>query len=259
MLKQAREVDKKDEIPPPFSRKPVQFRVPEPRPIQSFDEVPGAPIRSFANLSNEGFRDVLVGNPRPLPLKKDLLFASLSIREENKRDQKIRICTPSLYAPFGIQESSFKAKLTPVGILLNLSKNQSKPEANVEVETFERFIDDFDFFVFQHVLKNSRAFLGVDVTDSKKLEDCFVPVLKAGKVDKEEEGKVYPNSIQAKTVKTDFPVFLPDGSLIDWSEVPRGFVQCLIDCTGIWATDGKFGPTLKLVAVRIPPSLDDVL
>jgi hypothetical protein len=141
-----------------------------------------------------------------------------------------------------------------------------RPEAETEEHReFKEMMKTLETKVLNDIFENSKDWLGKTYKGVDYLNDLYTPILKYPKV----KGTSEPDMSRDPTIKVKLPIYQNGDhgfAVYEWNGnnkiqgktpeelIPRGHtISCIIQCGGIWITNGKCGVTWKLWQARVKP------
>jgi hypothetical protein len=164
--------------------------------------------------------------------------------------------TPSLPSPFGL---SVFDKSTPPKYTVDVALRGY--EENPKVKAFYTALESLDNYMIDQGVKNSKAWFGKEKS-REVIEDCYTSLLKWSKDKNTGERKPYPPSLKIKLTKKygsdDFECKFYTAKSEPITETPiedilvkRSEMTSIIQCTGVYIANGKFGLGFKAVQIRM--------
>ena len=211
---------------------------------------------STASSKNVVFKDPKV-NP-----KYGNVSVSLCVKDKQGSEHPFMFELPYMRAFIGC--STFQPDGTAPKYSLPLSFNEL--ETNSDQEHVRKFFEDFDKMVVDKVCENAE-WIKQRGKPRAVIEAFYTPSMRIP-VDKETGMPTdkYPPNLKVKlpTYKSgEFvtKVYKDRSTLLGspLEEVPAGsMAKCLVECTGMWVVNGKFGVSWKCIQmkVRAPPRKD---
>ena len=188
---------------------------------------------------------------------------------------KLRIQTPVMFLPYGVNEGGFEDK--------NTAKTESKKtdkkfditlsfkgiEENSKIEAFHTKLKEVEQKVIDDAFEYRQSWFKDDFDNNKAfVSRLFSPIIK---IDKDKTtGKVvgkYPPTIRFKlpydneNEKFNFNSFNMNGETIDLMDIitklKGGKAQLIVELNSIWFAGGKFGCTWKLITGKFQRSINN--
>lgn len=164
--------------------------------------------------------------------------------------------TPSLPSPFGL---SVFDKSTPPKYTVDVALRGY--EDNAKVKAFYNALEALDNFMIDQGVKNSKAWFGKEKS-REVIEDSYTSLLKWSKDKNTGERKPYPPSLKIKLTKKygsdDFECKFYTAKSEPITDTPiedilvkRSEMTAIIQCTGVYIANGKFGLGFKAVQIRM--------
>jgi hypothetical protein len=164
--------------------------------------------------------------------------------------------TPSLPSPFGL---SVFDKSTPPKYTVDIALRGY--EDNAKVKAFYNALEALDTYMIDQGVKNSKSWFGKEKS-REVIEDSYTSLLKWSKDKNTGERKPYPPSLKIKLTKKygtdDFECKFYTAKSEPIQDTPiedilvkRAEMTCLIQCTGVYIANGKFGLGFKAVQIRM--------
>jgi hypothetical protein len=156
----------------------------------------------------------------------------------DQQRNKIRICTPKCYLPFGISEYNDQRSLQ---FSLDTVKN----------DDFIKFIQSFDKLNIKTATENSSSWFKKSL-NSDTISELYNSSLK-------QNNPKYPPMLKAK-LPCKSGVFVGEiydknRTLIDMSSITKGcYVEAIIELTGIYFVAKEFGMSWKVIQLKVFPS-----
>jgi len=188
---------------------------------------------------------------------------------------KLRIQTPVMYLPYGVNEGGFEdknAKQDPKkgekkDKKYDLTLSFKGHEENLKIDYFLTKLKEIESKVIDDAFENRTAWFKDDYDGQKIIvTKMFSPIIK---VDKDKNtGKVvgkYPPTIRFKLPydnendRFNFHSYNMNGEVIDLSDIltklKGGKAQLIVELNSIWFAGGKFGCTWKLITGKFQRSI----
>jgi hypothetical protein len=213
--------------------------------------------------------DITVSNIEFGPVK--LLKSGGKTANINYESRPIRIETPSLNVPFGVNVFD---KQGPPKFSVDLSLRGA--DDNTQIRALQDFLEAFDERMIDAGVENASKWFKMNEPDRVVIKAFYTPLVKVSR-DTQNNPKPYPPTFKLamrkkldsvatsnlsgsfethfynaaeKDVKGDVVKFAPDMA-VDQVLCKRAQVTAIIQCTGIWFAGGKFGTTWKAVQLRV--------
>jgi len=190
---------------------------------------------------------------------------------------KLRIQTPVMYLPYGVNEGGFEdknAKQDPKkgekkDKKYDLTLSFKGHEENLKIDYFLTKLKEIESKVIDDAFENRTAWFKDDYDGQKIIvTKMFSPIIK---VDKDKNtGKVvgkYPPTIRFKLPydnendRFNFHSYNMNGEVIDLSDIltklKGGKAQLIVELNSIWFAGGKFGCTWKLITGKFQRSISN--
>jgi hypothetical protein len=145
---------------------------------------------------------------------------------------------------------------------------------NQDAELFLENIKRFEAKIREDALKNSKEWFGKQHKSSDIIDELFTPMLKYPKI----KGTSEPDHYKAPTIKLKVPCYNGDWKVEIYDEecnklfpskdtpvTPLDYlkkgtnVACIIQCAGIWFTNGKFTITWQLVQALVQKPRESIV
>ena len=188
---------------------------------------------------------------------------------------KLRVQTPVMYLPYGVNEGGYEdktAKLDPNKVekkdkKFDINLSFKGHEENIKISEFLNKLKEIESKIVDDAYEYRQAWFKDDFDNNKAiLARLFSPIIK---VDKDKAtGKVvgkYPPTIRFKLPydnendKFNFNSFNMNGETIDLSDIitklKGGKAQLIVELNSIWFAGGKFGCTWKLITGKFQRSI----
>jgi hypothetical protein len=164
--------------------------------------------------------------------------------------------TPSLPCPFGL---SVFDKSTPPKYTVDIALKGY--EDNAKVKAFYNALEALDTYMIDQGVKNSKSWFGKEKS-REVIEDSYTSLLKWSKDKNSGERKPYPPSLKIKLTKKygtdDFECKFYTAKSEPIQDTPledilvkKCDITALIQCTGVYIANGKFGLGFKAVQIRM--------
>ena len=163
---------------------------------------------------------------------------------------------PSLVTPFGL--SSWEGKKYSIDLSLN-------PE-NPDAVALKKAMEDFENVLIEKGF-NDRTWLKQKFKSAESVAELFASPIKYPKIKDPVTGAINVNEKYAPTLKIQVPYSEKHGfecdaydhnkkcMVISDKTVPQGStISAIVQITGIWIAGNKFGPTLKVVQMKVQPN-----
>jgi len=192
---------------------------------------------------------------------------------------KLRIQTPVMFLPYGVNEGGFEDKNAKVDIKKNGDKKADKKydltlsfkghEENPKIEAFLSKLRDIENKIIDDAFEYRQSWFKDDFDDNKAfVARLFSPIIK---IDKDKNtGKVvgkYPPTIRFKLPydnendRFSFNSFNMNGETINLLDIitklKSGKAQLIVELNSIWFAGGKFGCTWKLITGKFQRSINN--
>jgi hypothetical protein len=190
---------------------------------------------------------------------------------------KLRIQTPVMYLPYGVNEGGFEDKNAKVDPKKGEKKDKKYDltlsfkgsDTNPKIDTFLTKLKEIESKIIDDAFENRQPWFKDDFSDQKIIvTKMFSPIIK---VDKDKNtGKVvgkYPPTIRFKLPydnendRFSFNSYDMNGESLDLSEIltklKGGRAQLIVELNSIWFAGGKFGCTWKLVIGKFQRSISN--
>jgi hypothetical protein len=192
---------------------------------------------------------------------------------------KLRIQTPVMFLPYGVNEGGFEDKNAKVDIKKNGDKKADKKydltlsfkghEENPKIEAFLSKLKDIENKIIDDAFEYRQSWFKDDFDDNKAfVARLFSPIIK---IDKDKNtGKVvgkYPPTIRFKLPydnendRFSFNSFNMNGETINLLDIitklKSGKAQLIVELNSIWFAGGKFGCTWKLITGKFQRSINN--
>ncbi len=190
---------------------------------------------------------------------------------------KLRIQTPVMYLPYGVNEGGFEdknAKSDPrkgekKDKKYDLTLSFKGHEENPKIESFLTKLKEIESKVIDDAFENRQPWFKDDYDGQKIIvTKMFSPIIK---VDKDKNtGKVvgkYPPTIRFKLPydnendRFNFNSYNMNGEVIDLADIlaklKGGKAQLIVELNSIWFAGGKFGCTWKLITGKFQRSISN--
>ena len=188
---------------------------------------------------------------------------------------KLRVQTPVMYLPYGVNEGGYEdknAKLDPNKVekkdkKFDINLSFKGHEENIKISEFLNKLKEIESKIVDDAYEYRQAWFKDDFDNNKAiLARLFSPIIK---VDKDKAtGKVvgkYPPTIRFKlpydneSEKFNFNSYNMNGETIDLSDIitklKGGKAQLIVELNSIWFAGGKFGCTWKLITGKFQRSI----
>ena len=189
----------------------------------------------------------------------------------NYESRPIRIETPSLNVPFGVNVFD---KQGPPKFSVDLSLRGA--DDNTQIRALQDFLEAFDERMIDAGVENASKWFKMNDPDRVVIKAFYTPLVKVSR-DTHNNPKPYPPTFKLamrkkldsvatsnlsgsfethfynaaeKDTKGEVAKFCPDMA-VDQVLCKRAQVTAIIQCTGIWFAGGKFGTTWKAVQLRV--------
>lgn len=192
---------------------------------------------------------------------------------------KLRIQTPVMFLPYGVNEGGFEDKNAKVDIKKNGDKKADKKydltlsfkghEENPKIEAFLSKLREIENKIIDDAFEYRQSWFKDDFDDNKAfVARLFSPIIK---IDKDKNtGKVvgkYPPTIRFKLPydnendRFSFNSFNMNGETINLLDIitklKSGKAQLIVELNSIWFAGGKFGCTWKLITGKFQRSINN--
>ena len=189
---------------------------------------------------------------------------------------KLRIQTPVMYLPYGVNEGGFEDKnaaaktdLKKVDKKYDLTLSFKGTEENPKIEVFLTKLKEIEQKVIDDAFQYREPWFKDDFDNNKSfVSRLFSPIVK---VDKDKQtGKVvgkYPPTIRFKLPfdnendRFNFNSFNMNGETINLMDIitklKGGKAQLIVELNSIWFAGGKFGCTWKLITGKFQRSINN--
>jgi len=193
----------------------------------------------------------------------------------NYGTSKLRMQTPVMYLPYGVNEGNFEdknAKPDPTKVekkdnKYDITLSFKGHEENSKISDFLNKVKEIETKVIDDAFEYRQAWFKDDFDDNKAiLARLFTPNIKVDKdkVTGKPVGK-YPPTIRIKLPydnendKFNFNSYNMNGELIDLNDIitklKGGKAQLIVELNSIWFAGGKFGCTWKLITGKFQRSI----
>ena len=213
--------------------------------------------------------DITVSNIEFGPVK--LLKSGGKTANINYESRPIRIETPSLNVPFGVNVFD---KQGPPKFSVDLSLRGA--DDNTQIRALQDFLEAFDERMIDAGVENASKWFKMNDPDRVVIKAFYTPLVKISR-DTQNNPKPYPPTFKLamrkkldsaaasnlsggfethfynaaeKDAKGEVVKFAPDVA-VDQVLCKRAQVTAIIQFTGIWFAGGKFGTTWKAVQLRV--------
>lgn len=190
---------------------------------------------------------------------------------------KLRIQTPVMYLPYGVNEGTFEDKKVKVEEK-KIEKKDKKyditmsfkgHEENPKIEAFLTKLRDIEAKIIDDAFENRTPWFKDDFDNNKSfVSRLFTPIVK---IDKDKEtGKVvgkYPPTIRFKmpydneNERFSFNSYNMNNEIINIMDIitklKGGKAQLIVELNSIWFAGGKFGCTWKLITGKFQRSVSN--
>lgn len=190
---------------------------------------------------------------------------------------KLRIQTPVMYLPYGVNEGGFEdknakpdpkkaeAKVKKYDLTLSFKGHEENPK----IDAFLAKLKEIESKVIDDAFENREPWFKDDFDNNKAfVARLFSPIVK---IDKDKTtGKVvgkYPPTIRFKLPydnendRFSFSSFNMNGEVIDLADIftklKGGKAQLIVELNSIWFAGGKFGCTWKLITGKFQRSISN--
>jgi len=192
---------------------------------------------------------------------------------------KLRIQTPVMFLPYGVNEGGFEDKNAKVDIKKNGDKKADKKydltlsfkghEENPKIDAFLSKLREIENKIIDDAFEYRQSWFKDDFDDNKAfVARLFSPIIK---IDKDKNtGKVvgkYPPTIRFKLPydnendRFSFNSFNMNGETINLLDIitklKSGKAQLIVELNSIWFAGGKFGCTWKLITGKFQRSINN--
>jgi len=192
---------------------------------------------------------------------------------------KLRIQTPVMFLPYGVNEGGFEDKNAKVDIKKNGDKKADKKydltlsfkghEENPKIEAFLSKLREIENKIIDDAFEYRQSWFKDDFDDNKAfVARLFSPIIK---IDKDKNtGKIvgkYPPTIRFKLPydnendRFSFNSFNMNGETINLLDIitklKSGKAQLIVELNSIWFAGGKFGCTWKLITGKFQRSINN--
>lgn len=190
---------------------------------------------------------------------------------------KLRIQTPVMYLPYGVNEGGFEDKNAKIDPRKGEKKDKKYDltlsfkghEENPKIESFLNKLKEIESKVIDDAFENRQPWFKDDYDGQKIIVNkMFSPIIK---VDKDKNtGKVvgkYPPTIRFKLPydnendRFSFNSYNMNGEVIDLADIltklKGGKAQLIVELNSIWFAGGKFGCTWKLITGKFQRSISN--
>ena len=188
---------------------------------------------------------------------------------------KLRMQTPVMYLPYGVNEGGFEDKNAKVDVSKKADKKYDVTlsfkghEENPKIEAFLSKLKEIENKIIDDAFEYRQAWFKDDFGDNKAVAARFFsPIVK---LDKDKTtGKVvgkYPPTIRFKipydneNERFNFNSFNMNGEAINLLDIitklKGGKAQLIIELNSIWFAGGKFGCTWKLITGKFQRSISN--
>lgn len=184
---------------------------------------------------------------------------------------KLRIQTPVMYIPYGINEGGFEDKNAKVEVKstdkkYDITLSFKGHEENEKIRSFLNKIKELEQKLIDDAYEYREPWFKDTDLDRKMIEKFFSPIIK---VDKDKNtGKVvgkYPPTIRFKLPydnendKFSFQSYNMNKELIDLSEIVTklkgGRCQLIVEVNALWLVGGKWGVSWKVITSKFQRSI----
>lgn len=191
----------------------------------------------------------------------------------NYGTSKLRIQTPVMYVPYGINEGGFEDKNAKVEVKTtdkkyDITLSFKGHEENEKISTFLKKVKELEQKIIDDAFQYREPWFKDDDIDRKMLEKFFSPVVK---VDKDKNtGKVvgkYPPTIRFKLPydnendKFKFQSYNMEKEPIELLDIltklKGGKAQLIVELSAIWFSGSKFGITFKVITGKFQRSISN--
>jgi hypothetical protein len=190
---------------------------------------------------------------------------------------KLRIQTPVMYLPYGVNEGGYEdknAKIDPKKAekkdkKYDLTLSFKGSDTNPKIDTFLTKLKEIENKIIDDAFENRQPWFKDDFSDQKIIVNkMFSPIIK---VDKDKNtGKVvgkYPPTIRFKlpydneNERFSFNSYDMNGEAIDLTDIltklKGGRAQLIVELNSIWFAAGKYGCTWKLIIGKFQRSISN--
>jgi hypothetical protein len=190
---------------------------------------------------------------------------------------KLRIQTPVMYLPYGVNEGGYEdknAKIDPKKAekkdkKFDLTLSFKGSDTNPKIDTFLTKLKEIENKIIDDAFENRQPWFKDDFSDQKIIVNkMFSPIIK---VDKDKNtGKVvgkYPPTIRFKlpydneNERFSFNSYDMNGEAIDLTDIltklKGGRAQLIVELNSIWFAAGKYGCTWKLIIGKFQRSISN--
>ncbi len=191
----------------------------------------------------------------------------------NYGTSKLRIQTPVMYVPYGINEGGFEDKNAKLEVKstdkkYDITLSFKGHEENEKISTFLKKVKELEQKIIDDAFQYREPWFKDDDIDRKMLEKFFSPVVK---VDKDKNtGKVvgkYPPTIRFKLPydnendKFKFQSYNMEKEPIELLDIltklKGGKAQLIVELSAIWFSGSKFGITFKVITGKFQRSISN--
>ncbi len=191
----------------------------------------------------------------------------------NYGTSKLRIQTPVMYVPYGINEGGFEDKNAKLEVKstdkkYDITLSFKGHEENEKIGTFLKKVKELEQKIIDDAFQYREPWFKDDDIDRKMLEKFFSPVVK---VDKDKNtGKVvgkYPPTIRFKLPydnendKFKFQSYNMEKEPIELLDIltklKGGKAQLIVELSAIWFSGSKFGITFKVITGKFQRSISN--
>ncbi len=191
----------------------------------------------------------------------------------NYGTSKLRIQTPVMYVPYGINEGGFEDKNAKVEVKTtdkkyDITLSFKGHEENEKIGTFLKKVKELEQKIIDDAFQYREPWFKDSDLDRKMLEKFFSPVVK---VDKDKNtGKVvgkYPPTIRFKLPydnendKFKFQSYNMEKEPIELLDIltklKGGKAQLIVELSAIWFSGSKFGITFKVITGKFQRSISN--
>jgi Family of unknown function (DUF5871) len=191
----------------------------------------------------------------------------------NYGTSKLRIQTPVMYVPYGINEGGFEDKNAKVEVKTtdkkyDITLSFKGHEENEKISTFLKKVKELEQKIIDDAFQYREPWFKDSDLDRKMLEKFFSPVVK---VDKDKNtGKVvgkYPPTIRFKLPydnendKFKFQSYNMEKEPIELLDIltklKGGKAQLIVELSAIWFSGSKFGITFKVITGKFQRSISN--
>ena len=191
----------------------------------------------------------------------------------NYGTSKLRIQTPVMYVPYGINEGGFEDKNAKLEVKstdkkYDITLSFKGHEENEKISTFLKKVKELEQKIIDDAFQYREPWFKDSDLDRKMLEKFFSPVVK---VDKDKNtGKVvgkYPPTIRFKLPydnendKFKFQSYNMEKEPIELLDIltklKGGKAQLIVELSAIWFSGSKFGITFKVITGKFQRSISN--